>query len=53
MSILAPRTLVRRVLPVVSLLFMLPLAGLAAAPPPPAELLTKDVYADGGWAWRN
>jgi len=24
-----------------------------AAPPPPAELLTKDVYADGGWAWRN
>jgi TPP-dependent pyruvate/acetoin dehydrogenase alpha subunit len=24
-----------------------------AAPPPPAELLTADVYADGGWAWRN
>jgi pyruvate dehydrogenase E1 component alpha subunit len=24
-----------------------------AAPSPPAELLTKDVYADGGWAWRN
>jgi pyruvate dehydrogenase E1 component alpha subunit len=24
-----------------------------AAPPPPAALLTKDVYADGGWAWRN
>jgi TPP-dependent pyruvate/acetoin dehydrogenase alpha subunit len=24
-----------------------------AAPPPPAELLTRDVYADGGWAWRN
>jgi pyruvate dehydrogenase E1 component alpha subunit len=24
-----------------------------AAPPPPAELLTTDVYADGGWAWRN
>jgi pyruvate dehydrogenase E1 component alpha subunit len=21
--------------------------------PPPAELLTTDVYADGGWAWRN
>ncbi|MEQ1946152.1 MAG: thiamine pyrophosphate-dependent dehydrogenase E1 component subunit alpha [Bryobacteraceae bacterium] len=24
-----------------------------ASPPPPAELLTTDVYADGGWAWRN
>jgi acetoin:2,6-dichlorophenolindophenol oxidoreductase subunit alpha len=24
-----------------------------AAPPPPAEILTTDVYADGGWAWRN
>jgi pyruvate dehydrogenase E1 component alpha subunit len=24
-----------------------------AAPPPPSELLTRDVYADGGWAWRN
>jgi pyruvate dehydrogenase E1 component alpha subunit len=24
-----------------------------AAPPPPAEILTADVYADGGWAWRN
>ncbi len=24
-----------------------------AAPPPPADLLTADVYADGGWAWRN
>jgi pyruvate dehydrogenase E1 component alpha subunit len=24
-----------------------------AAPPPPLELLTTDVYADGGWAWRN
>jgi len=24
-----------------------------AAPPPPVELLTTDVYADGGWAWRN
>jgi pyruvate dehydrogenase E1 component alpha subunit len=24
-----------------------------AAPPPDASLLTKDVYADGGWAWRN
>src|SRR3546814_712626 len=23
----------------------------AAAPPP--EILTTDVYADGGWAWRN
>jgi TPP-dependent pyruvate/acetoin dehydrogenase alpha subunit len=24
-----------------------------AAPPPPFELLTADVYADGGFAWRN
>jgi pyruvate dehydrogenase E1 component alpha subunit len=24
-----------------------------AAPAPQAELLTADVYADGGWAWRN
>jgi pyruvate dehydrogenase E1 component alpha subunit len=24
-----------------------------ASPPPPAEILTTDVYADGGWAWRN
>ena len=24
-----------------------------AAPPPPAEIITTDVYADGGWAWRN
>jgi acetoin:2,6-dichlorophenolindophenol oxidoreductase subunit alpha len=24
-----------------------------AAPPPPMELLTKDVWADGGFAWRN
>ncbi|MBX6327577.1 MAG: thiamine pyrophosphate-dependent dehydrogenase E1 component subunit alpha [Pseudolabrys sp.] len=24
-----------------------------AAPPPPADILTADVYADGGWAWRN
>ena len=24
-----------------------------AAPPPPADLLTSDVYSDGGWAWRN
>jgi pyruvate dehydrogenase E1 component alpha subunit len=24
-----------------------------AAPPPPAEILATDVYADGGWAWRN
>lgn len=23
------------------------------SPPPPAEILTTDVYADGGWAWRN
>jgi pyruvate dehydrogenase E1 component alpha subunit len=24
-----------------------------AAPPPPFDLLTSDVYADGGFAWRN
>jgi acetoin:2,6-dichlorophenolindophenol oxidoreductase subunit alpha len=24
-----------------------------ASPPCPVELLTTDVYADGGWAWRN
>jgi acetoin:2,6-dichlorophenolindophenol oxidoreductase subunit alpha len=24
-----------------------------AAPPPPADIITTDVYADGGWAWRN
>jgi acetoin:2,6-dichlorophenolindophenol oxidoreductase subunit alpha len=24
-----------------------------AAPPPPVDILWKDVYADGGWAWRN
>jgi TPP-dependent pyruvate/acetoin dehydrogenase alpha subunit len=24
-----------------------------AAPPPPMEILSTDVYADGGWAWRN
>jgi TPP-dependent pyruvate/acetoin dehydrogenase alpha subunit len=24
-----------------------------AAPPPPRDLLTSDVYADGGFAWRN
>ena len=24
-----------------------------ASPPGPVELLTKDVYSDGGWAWRN
>ena len=24
-----------------------------AAPPPPSELLTADVYANGGFAWRN
>src|ERR1700704_4409483 len=23
------------------------------APPPPLDILTTDVYADGGWAWRN
>ena len=24
-----------------------------AAPPPPSQILTTDVYADGGFAWRN
>jgi len=24
-----------------------------AAPPPSVDLITTDVYADGGWAWRN
>jgi pyruvate dehydrogenase E1 component alpha subunit len=24
-----------------------------AAPIPPVEIMTTDVYADGGWAWRN
>jgi pyruvate dehydrogenase E1 component alpha subunit len=24
-----------------------------AAPMPPLDLITTDVYADGGWAWRN
>jgi pyruvate dehydrogenase E1 component alpha subunit len=24
-----------------------------AAPMPPPDILTTDVYADGGWAWRN
>lgn len=24
-----------------------------AAPPPPADIIATDVYADGGWAWRN
>ena len=24
-----------------------------AAPLPPEDILTTDVYADGGWAWRN
>jgi pyruvate dehydrogenase E1 component alpha subunit len=24
-----------------------------ASPMPPADILTTDVYADGGWAWRN
>jgi acetoin:2,6-dichlorophenolindophenol oxidoreductase subunit alpha len=24
-----------------------------AAPPPPIDILTRDVYADGGWSWRN
>lgn len=28
-------------------------AACKAAPPPSAESLTTDVYADGGWAWRN
>src|SRR6476620_4853699 len=24
-----------------------------AAPPPPLDIIATDVYADGGWAWRN
>ena len=24
-----------------------------ASPPAPVEILTTDVYADGGWSWRN
>jgi pyruvate dehydrogenase E1 component alpha subunit len=24
-----------------------------AAPPPPLDILATDVYADGGWTWRN
>lgn len=28
-------------------------ATCKAAPPPAEEILTTDVYADGGWAWRN
>jgi pyruvate dehydrogenase E1 component alpha subunit len=24
-----------------------------AAPPPPHDIIATDVYADGGWAWRN
>ena len=24
-----------------------------ASPPAPVDILTADVYADGGWAWRN
>ena len=24
-----------------------------AAPPPPLEIIATDVYADGGFAWRN
>jgi acetoin:2,6-dichlorophenolindophenol oxidoreductase subunit alpha len=28
-------------------------AACKAAPPPPADIITTDVYADGGWAWRN
>jgi len=28
-------------------------AACKAAPPAPVDLLTADVYADGGWAWRN
>jgi len=28
-------------------------AACKASPPAPVELLTADVYADGGWAWRN
>ena len=28
-------------------------AACKSSPPAPAELLTADVYSDGGWAWRN
>ena len=28
-------------------------AACKASPSAPVELLTADVYADGGWAWRN
>jgi len=28
-------------------------ATAKASPPAPVEILTRDVYADGGWAWRN
>jgi pyruvate dehydrogenase E1 component alpha subunit len=28
-------------------------AACKASPPAPTQLLTADVYADGGWAWRN
>jgi pyruvate dehydrogenase E1 component alpha subunit len=28
-------------------------AACKAAPPPSPDILTTDVYADGGWAWRN
>ena len=24
-----------------------------AAPMPPEDIMATDVYADGGWAWRN
>jgi pyruvate dehydrogenase E1 component alpha subunit len=24
-----------------------------ASPPPPLDVIATDVYADGGWAWRN
>ncbi|HXN10856.1 MAG TPA: thiamine pyrophosphate-dependent dehydrogenase E1 component subunit alpha, partial [Steroidobacteraceae bacterium] len=29
------------------------IAACKAAAPPPADILCTDVYADGGWAWRN
>ena len=28
-------------------------AACKAAPNPPMDILFTDVYADGGWAWRN
>ena len=28
-------------------------AACKAAPPSSVDILTTDVYADGGWAWRN